>query len=235
MRPGYRQFCAAARTLDLVGQRWTLLVVRELALRGPLTAAAMARGLPDVPMNQLSERLALLEARGLVREAAAGADASDAAASPRARVYELTDRGRELEDLLGSLARFGLSHLADDPAGADDAVLPHVLMRQLELRYELAGGGLAGRFELHITDPDTLWSVEPGPAPSRFALAARPDGLTARAGACLDPDATLSLSVAGCAALVAGRRPADVEVAGDAARASALLDVLAPSAVAAAA
>ena len=42
MRPGYRQFCAIARALDLLGQRWTLLIVRELALRGPLTAAAIA-------------------------------------------------------------------------------------------------------------------------------------------------------------------------------------------------
>jgi DNA-binding HxlR family transcriptional regulator len=66
MRPGYRQFCAIARALDLVGQRWTLLIVRELALRGPLSAAAIARGLPDVPMNQLYERLTLLEARGVV-------------------------------------------------------------------------------------------------------------------------------------------------------------------------
>src|SRR6476659_1080412 len=101
MRPGYRQFCAIARALDVLDQRWTLLVVRELALRGPLTAAAMARGLPDVPMSGLMERLAALEGRGLVHVRPAGD-------SPHAREYGLTEAGRELEDVLDALARFGL-------------------------------------------------------------------------------------------------------------------------------
>src|SRR2546421_12114508 len=91
MRAGYRQFCAIARTLDLVGQRWTLLVVRELLLRGPLPAAGIARGLPDVPMNQLVERLALLESRGLV----VGRRGGDRIRA-RGDEYELTEAGREL-------------------------------------------------------------------------------------------------------------------------------------------
>ena len=64
MGADYHQFCAIARALELVGQRWTLLLVRELLLRGPLPAAAIARGLPDVPPNQLAERLIDLEAAG---------------------------------------------------------------------------------------------------------------------------------------------------------------------------
>jgi DNA-binding HxlR family transcriptional regulator len=216
MRPGYRQFCAVARTLDLVGARWTLLVVRELALRGPLSAAAIGRGLPDVPMNQLVQRLAELEAAGL-------------ATCQEEHGWELTDAGRRLEDVVGALARFGLEQLADGGAEDDDAVLPHVLMRQLELRYTLAGGGISGRFELEVRDPERMWSVEPGhPATNRFALIARPEGLTARAGAGLDADATLRVSVSGCTALVAGRRPDDVDVEGDAALAASLLGVLAP-------
>jgi DNA-binding HxlR family transcriptional regulator len=223
MKPDYRQFCAVARTLDLVGARWTLLVVRELALRGPLCVAAIARGLPDVPMNQLVQRLAELEAAGL-------------AACPDERGWELTNAGRELEDVLGALARFGLEHLAGAGADEADAVLPHVLMRQLELRYEAAGGGVSGRLDLVVADPERMWSVEPGhPAPSHFALVARPDALSAGAGACLDADATLRISVAGCTALVAGLRPDDVDVDGDAALAASLLDVLAPSRAAVAA
>src|SRR5947208_2300141 len=85
MRTGYYQFCAVARTLDAVGSRWALLIVRELVLRGPLTAAAVGRGLPDVPPNQLAERLGELEALGLVRRALEPG---------RARRYELTERGR---------------------------------------------------------------------------------------------------------------------------------------------
>src|SRR2546423_15216677 len=67
MRTAYHQFCAVARTLDAIGSRWTLLIVRELVLRGPLSAAAIGRGLPDVPPNQLAERLAGPEGPGFPR------------------------------------------------------------------------------------------------------------------------------------------------------------------------
>jgi DNA-binding HxlR family transcriptional regulator len=218
MRAGYRQFCAVARTLDLVGQRWTLLVVRELLLRGPLPAAAIARGLPDVPMNQLAERLALLEARGLVVS--------------QARAYELTEVGRELGDVLEALGRFGLARLAGAGREAGDTVLPHVLMRQLELRYDVAarGDGVTGRFELALVDPEELWSVEPGrEAPERFALVALPEGLRARPGACLDPDAVLRCTVDVCTRLIAGDPKArvEVEIEGDRPIAESLLDLLA--------
>jgi DNA-binding HxlR family transcriptional regulator len=222
MRPGYRQFCAIARALDLLGQRWTLLVVRELAQRGPLTAAAIARGLPDVPMNQLSERLALLESRGLI-SVRAGDGAS--------RVYELADDADELRDVLDALSRFGLDRLEED-AEPGDAVLPHVLMGQLEQRFDAArasAAGFAGRFELTLADPAALWSVEPGaPAPARWALLAGPEGLRARAGACLDPDASLTAGVDTLTRLVAGNTQAalEIEVEGDEALALHLLDLL---------
>ena len=233
MRAGYRQFCAIARTLDLVGQRWTLLVVRELLLRGPLPAAAIARGLPDVPMNQLVERLALLESRELVRRR--GSDdgrGDDGRIRARGYEYELTEAGRELGDVLEALAGFGLSRLAGAGREPGDAVLPHVLMRQLELRYDRAAAGAAGfsaRFELALTDPEQLWSVEPAAdAPGRFALVARPDGLQARAGACLDADAVLTCSVEVCTRLVAGdpAARAEIEVAGAEDAAATLLDLL---------
>src|SRR5436853_199084 len=127
MQTEYHQFCAVARTLDLVGSRWTLLVVRGLLLRGPLTGAAIARGLPDIPPNQLAERLADLEAAGLVRRRTEPG---------RSRRYEATDRGRSLEPVIDALAGFGLEHLAGEPE-PDEALLPHVLMRPPELRYDL--------------------------------------------------------------------------------------------------
>jgi DNA-binding HxlR family transcriptional regulator len=232
MRTSYHQFCAVARTLDAIGSRWTLLIVRELVLRGPLTAAAIGRGLPDVPPNQLAERLAELEALGLARRAVEPG---------RTRRYELTERGRRLGPVLDSLADFGLDQLAGEPEPGE-ALLPHVLMRQLELRYDTHRGdaeGVAGRFELEITDPDALWSLQPGePAPKRWALHAGADGLRIRPGTCLDADARVRMTAAACAGLVAGRRPATdaVEITGAAELAAALLDLLAPPpAVAAAA
>src|SRR2546423_13578679 len=83
MRTRYHQYCAVARALDAVGARWTLLIVRELVLRGPLTAAAIGRGLPDVPPNQLAERLGGLETLGLARRAVE---------PRRARRHQLTER-----------------------------------------------------------------------------------------------------------------------------------------------
>jgi len=231
MRTAYHQFCAVARTLDAIGSRWTLLIVRELVLRGPLSAAAIGRGLPDVPPNQLAERLVELEALGFVR----------CALEPgRVRHYELTEQGDRLGPVLDSLAEFGLEELAGEPA-PDEALLPHVLMRQLELRYDARcaeADGFRGRFELEIADPETLWSLEPGePAPRRWALHAGADGLRIRAGACLDADARVRMTAAECAGLVAGRRPPTtaIDVTGAADRAAALLDLLAPPAAVAAA
>jgi DNA-binding HxlR family transcriptional regulator len=232
MRTSYHQFCAVARTLDAIGSRWTLLIVRELVLRGPLTAAAIGRGLPDVPPNQLAERLAELEALDLAHRTVEPG---------RTRRYELTERGRRLGPVMDALADFGLGELAGVPE-PDEALLPHVLMRQLELRYDALRGdaeGVDGRFELEITDPDALWSLEPGvTAPRRWALDAGADGLRIRAGACLDADARLRMTATTCAGLVAGRRPPAeaLDITGAADAAAALLDLLAPPpAVAAAA
>jgi DNA-binding HxlR family transcriptional regulator len=234
LRSGYRQHCAIARTLDLVGQRWTLLIVRELTLRGPLTGAALARGLPDVPMNQVSERIARLEAQGLV------------AVSPRAapaRVYELTEAGHELGPVLDALARFGLDRVNARTASGD-ALLPHVLMRELELRFDAdraARQGFRGRFELVVSDPAQLWSVEPGAgAAGRYALVVGGQGLRARAGAGLNADASLTATVETWARLAGGdpQAGAEVEVEGDSVLALALLDLLgsaAPGTAAAAA
>jgi DNA-binding HxlR family transcriptional regulator len=223
MRGDYHQFCAAARTLDAVGSRWSLLIVRELLLRGALPAAAIGRGLPDVPPNQLAERLGELEALDLVHQALEPG---------RVRRYELTERGRRLGPVLDALAAFGLAELNQE-RGPDEALLPHVLMRQLELRYAAGaadGRGVTGRFELEIDDPEQLWSLEPGEAaPRRWALEARGEELHTRAGACLDANARLRMSAAACAGLVSGRRPETmyVEITGDAERARALLDALA--------
>src|SRR5436190_848456 len=117
MGADYHQFCAIARALELVGERWTLLLVRELLLRGPLPAAAIARGLPDVPPNQLAERLIDLEAAGLV---VAGDGPPNGALH---RAYSLTATGRQLEGIVDALAEFGLTCL-DWPRSPAEAVLP---------------------------------------------------------------------------------------------------------------
>lgn len=93
-----------ARALEVVGDRWTLLIVRELLL-GPARYAELARALPGIPTNLLAERLRLLEQEGVARR------------SPTRRGYELTAKGRDLAPVLASLAAWGLRHYGE-PASA---------------------------------------------------------------------------------------------------------------------
>ncbi|MGI5320794.1 winged helix-turn-helix transcriptional regulator [Actinomadura nitritigenes] len=98
-RRRYDDACGIARALDAVGERWALLVVREL-LFGPKRFATLSRGLPGMSQNVLSQRLRDLEEGGIVRRRILGPPAST-------RVYELTPRGHELEPVLLALAQWG--------------------------------------------------------------------------------------------------------------------------------
>jgi DNA-binding HxlR family transcriptional regulator len=98
-RRTYDDACAAAHALDLVGERWALLVVRELLL-GPKRFTDLRTGLPAASPNVLSQRLRDLEAAGVVRRRRLAPPAGS-------RVYELTDWGGELGPLVTELARWG--------------------------------------------------------------------------------------------------------------------------------
>jgi len=112
----YGQFCPIARALDLLGERWTLLIAREL-LVGPQRYSDLLAHLPGMWSNLLASRLRRLEDAGLVRRRWLE--------PPAARfVYELTEAGQALEPAIYELARFGLD-LLDDP-GAD--VVPRHLL-----------------------------------------------------------------------------------------------------------
>lgn len=98
-RRSYADPCGVARALDAVGERWALLVVRELSL-GPLRFGGLRRGLPDMSPNVLSQRLRELEDAGVVRRYELEPPASTA-------VYELTDEGYALDPVLQALGRWG--------------------------------------------------------------------------------------------------------------------------------
>lgn len=101
-RKSYGQFCGLARAMDHLGDRWTMLVVRELLLRparyGELTAA-----LPGIASNLLAERLRQLSDDGIVERADA--------------TYRLTARGRALEPVVLELIRWGAVYMTDGPRG----------------------------------------------------------------------------------------------------------------------
>ena len=95
----YRQFCTLAHALDLVGERWALLVVRELLL-GPKRFTDLRAGMPGIPTNVLSARLRELEQASVVRRRTLPPPTV-------VTVYELTDEGRGLEEAMLALGRWG--------------------------------------------------------------------------------------------------------------------------------
>jgi len=103
MAKQYHQSCPVAKTLEVIGDRWTLLLVRDL-LRGTQRFQDLLGSLPGIAPNILSARLKLMEEHGLIRRTLY----SDH--PPRAE-YALTDRGRELGVVVGALAAWGGRHV----------------------------------------------------------------------------------------------------------------------------
>jgi len=106
----YAQVCGIAAALDIVGERWALLVARDLLL-GPLRFGDLAEGLPGIGTNTLAARLRHLETVGVVQRRAVPLP-------ERGTVYELTPYGRELEPILLALGRWGTRSMGHLPAGA---------------------------------------------------------------------------------------------------------------------
>jgi DNA-binding HxlR family transcriptional regulator len=138
----YGDSCGIARALDLVGERWTLLVVRELLL-GPKRFTDLRAGLPGVSADVLSQRLRELEAAGIVVRRTLSPPAA-------ARVYELSDWGRELAPALHALGRWGSqTALAAQPPplSADAAVVAMQTMFD-----PAAAGDIDAAYELRFGD-----------------------------------------------------------------------------------
>src|SRR3954453_9851729 len=137
----YDDGCAAAHALDLVGERWALLVVRELLL-GPKRFTDLRTGLPSASPNVLAQRLRELEKAGVVRRRKLPPPAAS-------RVYELSEWGRELDQAVTSLghwaARSPSWRPSEAPVGADS------LMLALRGRFEPnAARGLDAVYELRL-------------------------------------------------------------------------------------
>jgi DNA-binding HxlR family transcriptional regulator len=108
----YGQYCSVARALDVVGDRWALLIVRELLLRGSCRFTDLKNGLPGIATNLLSGRLKDLDEAGIVAR-------EDAPPPIATALYSLTATGRELEPALKALGQWGLRLMMTEQA--DDA------------------------------------------------------------------------------------------------------------------
>lgn len=183
----YAQLCGIATALDVVGDRWALLVVRDLML-GPLRFGDMVEGLPGIGTNTLSSRLKQLEGAGVVRRRLAD----------RATVYELTPYGRELEPILMALGRWGtrsMGRLTTDVATRS--------------RW-LVAGMLAFRDGTRRTTRPTIWALNLSDGP--FTVHAAGREVTIVAGSPQSPDHTVTADDADLHSLLTGRITAQAAI-----------------------
>jgi DNA-binding HxlR family transcriptional regulator len=120
----YDEYCAVAKSLDVIGDRWTLLIVRELLLRGASRYTDLRNGLPGIASNLLADRLRELERAGVVAR-------EDAPPPIATTLFRLTPRGEQLRSVLEDLTRWGVPLMTEPKPG--DAVQSHWLAWALEL------------------------------------------------------------------------------------------------------
>jgi DNA-binding HxlR family transcriptional regulator/putative sterol carrier protein len=176
--------CGIAHSQELLGQRWALLVVRELLL-GPKRFTDLRAGIPDISPNVLGQRLRELEESGIVRRRKLAPPAAT-------QVYELTEWGRDLEPAvlsLGAWASRAPSFPLGAPMGADSLVLA------LKTAFDPAkADGLDATYELRL-----------GEVP--FKIAVKGGQLEAEHGEADAPDATIRSEPGAIASVVFGERP----------------------------
>ncbi|HEX5614982.1 MAG TPA: helix-turn-helix domain-containing protein [Acidimicrobiia bacterium] len=172
----YGQFCGLARALDIVGDRWTLLVVRDL-LAHDATFGELERGLPGIATNILTERLRHLEDHGIVWRRREG----------RQTIYGLTGRGRDLTDAIHALIRWGAPEMM---RGVDNDLV-RVEWLAVALGALTRPSTAGGRIRFRVDDRDV--TVDLRTAEVSTDSAPDPD------------DVEIDTSVEGVLALMAGR------------------------------
>jgi DNA-binding HxlR family transcriptional regulator len=120
----YGQYCGLAKALDVVGDRWSLLIVRELLLRDACRYTDLRDGLPGIATNLLADRLRDLESAGVVER-------EEAPPPVATTLFRLTERGRDLRPALHALGHWGGPMLGDD--FGDDAFRSHWLALPVEI------------------------------------------------------------------------------------------------------
>jgi DNA-binding HxlR family transcriptional regulator len=186
----YYDGCAAAHGLDLVGERWALLVVRELLL-GPKRFTDLRAGLPHVSPDVLSQRLRELEQAGVLRRHRLPPPAAS-------HVYELTPRGHELEPIVLGLGRWGSQAAFGDEG---EAFGPDSAMLALKTLFDSSrAGDLDAGYEFRLGE-------------QRFRLAIRGGALALARGAAPKPDIVIETDPATLAAVLWHGRDVDAALA----------------------
>ena len=163
MAKRFDQYCPVAHALSLVGERWALLIVREL-LRGPKRYTDIVHGLPGIPTNILAVRLKDLEACGVIQKRKLPPPAA-------CNVYELTEYGEGLEEPVYALARWGARSLG--PPKPEDELYDDVFTaRIVDGRLEPIVGEEPGADLVVETDKETFFYLCAGELSPREAVKA---------------------------------------------------------------
>jgi len=144
----YGQACSVAHFLDHLGSRWYLLIIRDLLI-GPRRFNQLLEGLPGIGANRLTSRLAELQEMNVVRKIEN--------AGTHVMVYELTERGQDLEPVILSMARWGLRHLRG--GSRDEISRPDLLVVAFRAAFNPARAtGIQEVYEFHIDE--TIFFIE---------------------------------------------------------------------------
>jgi DNA-binding HxlR family transcriptional regulator len=168
VRREYGEYCGLARALEIVGERWALLIIRDLLVH-PRRYTDLLEGLPGIPTNVLSTRLKELEQAGLVERRIAPAP-------QRGVVYALTAEGQTLESVVLTLGRWGAARLGAPRPG--EIVTPEMFAMSLRAAFDAQeAAGLTASWEIHGADlvvhalvTDGKIETGTGPAPGEADL-----------------------------------------------------------------
>ena len=186
----YGQYCGVTQALELVGERWALLIVRDL-LVGPRRYGELAAGLPRIPSNILAARLKELQEAGIIRRV------------PRSRViiYELTPYGRELEPVVLALGAWGFKAMGDpreeQVITADSMTMALRTAFRPQVAAKLPATAYAAHFgpaELLIRVDGSTLDVARGDGPVDLTFAAGP-GIRGLISGELSPDRAIATGV----------------------------------------
>ena len=201
MSKRYDQYCPMAHALDLVGERWSLLVIREL-MHGPKRYTDLVDALSGIGTNMLASRLRDLETHGIVTRRTLPPPAAS-------RVYELTDYGRDLRPAMRELALWGARSLG--PPTPESGLFAGWLGNAMDIA--LAHRAPRGRFEFHVGDE----------------VSSMIDG-EVLSGPIEDPDVVVETTPKGIYDMFVERRLDHVDVRGDSALLAQLVDATPPRA-----
>jgi DNA-binding HxlR family transcriptional regulator len=163
----YGEYCSIAKALDVVGDRWTLLIVRELLIRGGCRYTDLKDGLPGIATNLLSDRIRELESAGLIRR-------EDAPPPVATTLFHLTEAGAELLPVLDAIGRWGIRYMRE-PADGDTCRGHWFAFPAALFLHDSEPDAPPVSIELHAADSPAVIEVSGVSTRTRLGTATAPD------------------------------------------------------------